>query len=160
MGKSPQNQKREAATPVYSVHKEDSPGTIFSQSIRVPTFEKSQDSVEDFHKDYEALKRSYQRLIDENNTLKSDKSLYFGESFTTVAIERENEQVIQNYAGEVEELYEQLSESHEGIQRVLDSCGETHEECLELKRQLNYLKFIQDLQEYTKSVKINLVRGM
>ena len=60
----------------------------------------------------------------------------------------------------MEELYEQLSESHEGIQRVLDSCGETHEECLELKRQLNYLKFIQDLQEYTKSVKINLVRGM
>ena len=43
---------------------------------------------------------------------------------------------------------------------MLDTCGETHEEGLELKRQLNHLKFTQDLQEYTKSVKINLVRVM
>jgi len=77
-----------------------------------------------------------------------------------MGFDKENDQILQNLAGEVEELYETLSDSHVSIQQLLDSCGETLEECLELKRQLNHLKFTQELQEYTKSVKINLVKFM
>lgn len=142
------------------MRKNESPSIIFPQSTRNQSIERPQDSTEDLQLDFEALKRSYQRLVEENMTLKSEKSLCFGESFSTMGFEKENDQILQNLAGEVEELYGTLSDSHVSIQELLDSCGETHEECLELKRQLNHLKFTQELQEYTKSVKINLVKFM
>ena len=122
------------------------------------SFDKSLDSLDNFRGDFEALKKSYQRLLEENMTLKSEKSLNFGEnSLSTVALDKENDQVIQNLSAEVEELHELISESQESIQKLLDNCSEIHQEYLESKRQLNHLKFTQDLQEYTKSVKINLV---
>ena len=151
----PSNQKRDSATPMFSLRKNDSPNV--TQSSRFQSIEKSQDQP-DFQNEYEALKKSYQRLLEENMTLKSEKSLNFGDnSVSTVVFDRENDPQIQNYAGEVEQLYQQISDSQDHIQQLLNSCSETHSEYLELKQQQSHLKFTQDLQEYTKSVKINLV---
>ncbi|OMJ72175.1 hypothetical protein SteCoe_29441 [Stentor coeruleus] len=153
------NTKREAATPIFSIRKGYSPNFNQNHQNRISTFEKSQDSTEEFRADYEALKKSYQRLVEENISLRSDKSLIFGEnSVSTVALDRENEQQIQNYALETEDLYEMISDAHQSIQDLLENCSDIHQEFTEIKRQHNHLKFTQDLQEYTKSVKINLLQ--
>ena len=107
------------------------------------------------------MKKSYQRLLEENNSLRSEKSLIFGQSsVSTVALAPDLDFNMQSAALEVEELYELISESQGSIQKLLDSCSEIHQEYSELKKQVNHLKFTQDLQQYTKSVKINLVRDM
>jgi hypothetical protein len=156
-GKSP-DQKREAATPMFSLRKTESPNTTIVPGSRLHSFNRSQDSTENFRSDFEALKKSYQRLLEENMTLRSEKSLNIGEnSVSTVLIERDYDQIVQNYAGEVEELYGLISDSQDVIQKILDECSEINQEYTEIKQQYNHLKFIQDLQDYTKSVKINLV---
>jgi hypothetical protein len=153
------NSKRDATTPIFSLRKNESPN-ISVPGARVSSFDRPHDSSEDFRSDFEALKRSYQRLVEENMTLRSDKSLHFGESsVSTVALDRENEQIVQAYALEIEELYEIAAESHKAVQEMLEKCGKVHQEFAEIKKQANHLKFTQDLQDYTKTVKINLVRG-
>jgi hypothetical protein len=122
------------------------------------SLDRTQEVSSDFRADFEALKKSYQRLLEENNSLRSEKSLNLGQSsVSTVALEKDNDFNVQACALEVEELYELISESQMSIQKMLDSCSEIHQEYTELKKQVNHLKFTQDLQEYTKSVKINLV---
>jgi len=128
---------------------------------RLTSLDRSLDLSSDVRGDYEALKKSYQRLIEENNTLKSEKSLNYGtNSLSTLNFDKDFDFNVASTALEVEELYELIDEAQKSIQLLLDSCGQIHQEFVELKKQTGHLKFTQELQEYTKSVKINLVRNI
>ena len=158
MGRSPIT-KREAATPIFTLRKGVSPNVTIPTANRLSSLDRTQEISSDFKADYEALKKSYQRLLQENNSLRSEKSLILGQSsVSTVALAPDLDFNVQSAALEVEEIYELISESQSSIQKLLDSCSEIHQEYSELKKQVNHLKFTQDLQEYTKSVKINLVK--
>ena len=160
VGRSPIT-KREAATPIFTFRKGASQNVHIPTANRFSSMERTQDMKQDQRADYEALKKSYQRLLQENFSLRSEKSLFLGQnSATTVVLASDGEFNVQSAALEVEEIYEMISESQISIQKLLDNCSEIHQEYSEMKKQVNHLKFTHDLQEYTKSVKINLVRVM
>ena len=160
MGRSPIT-KREAGTPIFTFRKGASQNVVIPTASRFSSLDRTQDVKPESRAEYEALKKSYQRLLQENFSLRSEKSLCLGQnSASTTVLAPDGEFSLLSAALEVEEVYEMISESQMSIQKLLDNCSEIHQEYSEMKKLVNHLKFTHDLQDYTKSVKINLVSGM
>lgn len=156
------SQKRGSATPAVKARTTtDSPDKLLPRSLRGQSNDSKKPAFkfDSLKSDYETLKVSYQKILEENLYLLSEKkTTNFNESSTsTVTLEKASEFPKQSFAEETDDLSSMLSQTHESIQILLTQCRKCTEEYQSLRRQLNLLKFQRDLHDSTKDVKIGLV---
>ncbi|CAG9334910.1 unnamed protein product [Blepharisma stoltei] len=138
---------------------------FFPQSTKAQSPDRksfSFEKPESIEQKYEALKENYKILWEENQILKKEIGLISSNESTKSTLKLEGnknefDQLKASFANEIENLYEQLSSSHESIQILLAQLRQTIEEFEDLRKSMNYLRFNLDVNESTKDVKINLL---
>lgn len=124
------------------------PGGIIGKFSMLPIINTWKNSLDS----YESLQISYQQLLKENFLLRSNQPVK--SAGTSGDIPDHN---LQSLALETEDLYSTLSDSHQSLQILLNSCGLILEESKDLQKKSSQLKFKKDLEDYTKAFKISLV---
>ena len=135
---------------------------LFPQAIRGHSLERK-DSVytkyDELQTEYNNLKQAFYKLKEEKEVLIRDKcgSMITNGSSSTVLFSKDFDAEKQSLAHEVEELHTLLSATHQSIDTLLNTCEILSAQYEEANRQLNLIKYNQELHDSTKDVKINLV---